>query len=57
MPVGMPSATATYVSEKITITKETTYEELLEAFKVDSFMLAYATALDKWVAANKAMES
>ncbi len=57
MPMGIPPATATYVSEKITISKDTTYEELLKAFKVESVMIAYATALDKWVAANKALES
>ncbi len=57
MPSMIPPATATYVSEKITITKDTTYEELLKAFKVESVMIAYATALDKWVAANKALES
>lgn len=56
MPVALPSATANYVSEKITISKETTYEELLKAFKVDSFMIAYATALDQWVAASRALE-
>jgi hypothetical protein len=56
MPMVIPSATASYVSEKITITKETTYEDLLKAFKVDSLMLAYATALDKWVSASKALE-
>lgn len=56
MPVGFPSATATYQAEKITITKETTYAELLKAFKVEEFMVAYATALDQWVAANKALE-
>lgn len=57
MPMSIPPATAKYVSEKITITKDTTYEELLKAFKVESVMIAYATALDKWVSANKALES
>lgn len=57
MPMSIPPATATYVSEKITISKETTYEELLKAFKIEPLMIAYATALDKWVTANKALES
>ncbi len=56
MPMGISPATATYVSEKIKITPETTYEDLLKAFKVESVMVAYATALDKWVAANQALE-
>ena len=56
MPMSIPPANAKYVSEKITITPATTYEDLLKAFKVESLMLAYATALDKWVAANKALE-
>jgi len=57
MPASIPSATAKYVTAKITITPETTYEDLLKAFKVKDLMIAYATALDKWVAANRAMES
>ncbi len=56
MPMSIPSASAKYVSEKITITPETSYDDLLKAFKVESLMVAYATALDKWVAANKALE-
>jgi len=57
MPMSIPGATANYVSEKITITEKTTYEELLKAFKIENVMLAYAQALEKWVAANKALES
>lgn len=57
MPMSIPAATASYVSEKITITEATTYEELLKAFKIENVMKAYAAALDKWVAANKALES
>ena len=56
-PMIIPPATATYVSESITISKETTYNDLLEAFKIEALMIAYATALDEWVAANKALES
>mgnify|MGYP006883086580 CR=1 FL=1 len=57
MGANIPAATSSYVSEKITITAETTYEDLLKAFKIEPLMLAYATALDQWVAANKALES
>lgn len=53
----IPAATANYVTDKITITPETSYEELLKAFKIESFMKAYAQALDKWISANKELES
>jgi len=57
MPMNIPAATADFVTNKITISPATTYEELLEAFKIEPFMLAYAKALDQWVAANKSLES
>ena len=56
MGTYIPSAIAVYKSHPITITKDTTYEEFLKAFKVDSFMQAYAAALNKWVAAYQALE-
>ena len=52
----IPGATATYQSETIEITKDTTYEEFLKAFKIESFMKAYAAALDKWMIAYNKME-
>lgn len=57
MPVSVPVATANYVTNKITITPETTYEELLAAFKIEAFMKAYAEALNQWVAENRKLES
>ena len=56
MGCTIPSAIAVYKSDPITITKDTTYEEFLKAFKVDSFMKAYSAALNKWVAAYNALE-
>lgn len=56
MGCTIPSAVAVYKSDPITITKETTYEEFLKAFKVDSFMKAYSAALNKWVAAYNTLE-
>ncbi|MCF7825748.1 MAG: hypothetical protein K9M55_03225 [Candidatus Marinimicrobia bacterium] len=52
----IPGANAVYKSETLEITKDTTYEEFLKAFKVENFMLAYATALDKWVDAYNTLE-
>ena len=57
MPSHIPVAKAKYLTDKITISPETSYEELLKAFKIEAFMMAYAQALDKWIAANKIMES
>jgi len=56
MGVFIPTATAVYKSDSITITKDTSYEEFLKAFKVDSFMKGYSAALNKWVAAYQALE-
>lgn len=53
----IPGATAAYKSETLEITKDTTYEEFLDAFKVDNFMQAYAQALNKWMTAYNALES
>jgi len=52
----IPGATAAYRSETIEITKDTTYEEFLKAFKIESFMKAYAAALDKWMLAYNSLE-
>lgn len=57
MPIRIPHATASYTTKKVTITPETTYEELLDAFRLEGFMNAYAEALQKWVTANQALES
>ncbi len=57
MPSNIPTATADYVSNSLKITPQTTYDDLLKAFKLESFMVAYAQSLNKWVSANQALES
>jgi|GEM_PF-1237463 len=57
MANAMPRMAASYVSEKITITENTTYEELLKAFRYEDFMKAYTAALDQWLeAVNSSMK-
>ncbi len=53
----IPGARAQYTSEMIKIDENTTYQDLLKAFRWEDFMVAYAKTLDEWIAAQKALES